>query len=72
MAQGRDDAALVWAIIDLAGSRWLEVIAEGLETPDHADLLIREGCGEAQGCFFGKPLAQRALESRSAVDATPS
>lgn len=51
-----NDAAIVQAIIQLAQSLDLEVIAEGVETADQRDFLIARGCLMAQGYFYAKPL----------------
>jgi EAL domain-containing protein (putative c-di-GMP-specific phosphodiesterase class I) len=51
-----DDVAITQAIIAMGHSLRLKVIAEGVESADHAEFLRRHGCDEAQGYFFGKPL----------------
>lgn len=51
-----DDAAIVHAIIVMAHSLNLEVVAEGVETPEQVALLKRWGCDAAQGYFFSPPL----------------
>lgn len=63
MASDKDDANLVKAIINLAKSLEMDVIAEGVETQRQADMLIAYGCYEAQGYFYSKPLNKTDLEA---------
>jgi diguanylate cyclase (GGDEF)-like protein len=58
-----DDAAVVSAIIGLAQSLGLAVLAEGVETPEQAALLVRNGCEEAQGFLYGKAVGPVELAS---------
>jgi diguanylate cyclase (GGDEF)-like protein/PAS domain S-box-containing protein len=51
-----DDAAIVGAIIALARSMDIKVVAEGVETESQADFLDRSGCDSAQGHFFSPPV----------------
>ena len=51
-----DDAVLVQAIINMAHSMNLEVVAEGVETREQLDFVRRNGCDLVQGYFFSKPL----------------
>lgn len=50
------DAAIVKAIVSMAGSLGLEVIAEGVETAEQEATLMRLGCEEAQGFRDGRPM----------------
>jgi EAL domain-containing protein (putative c-di-GMP-specific phosphodiesterase class I) len=47
---------VVRAIVDLARSLRLDVVAEGVETVEDAEVLHRIGCATAQGYLFSRPL----------------
>ncbi len=55
-------SAVVTAIIALARSLSLRVVAEGVETLRHKDVLYRLGCAVMQGFLFSKPVAAADLE----------
>lgn len=57
----QNDASIVKAIIAMARSLRLKVIAEGVETREQLDYLMSEGCHEVQGFFLGKPMSGKEL-----------
>ena len=76
-----DDAAIVAAIITLAHTLKLSVIAEGVETKTQLEHLRRLNCDDAQGFLFCKPLSvedftrrlmeRLSLTSRKKYDTSP-
>ncbi|MBN9656323.1 EAL domain-containing protein [Halobacillus sp. GSS1] len=50
------DVPIVNAIISMAKSLGLQVIAEGVETSEHIAYLKQKGCYEYQGYYFSKPV----------------
>jgi diguanylate cyclase (GGDEF)-like protein/PAS domain S-box-containing protein len=56
LAEDADDRAIISAIIAMAGSLKLEVLAEGVETEEQAALLRALGCSRMQGYLFSRPV----------------
>ncbi|TXM65113.1 EAL domain-containing protein [Methylobacterium sp. WL69] len=57
----RHDAEIIRAILGMAQSFGLEVIAEGIEGPDQEAILRAMGCHEGQGYLYGKAMAPQDL-----------
>jgi EAL domain-containing protein (putative c-di-GMP-specific phosphodiesterase class I) len=56
-----NNGAIVRAIIDMAHTLGLKVIAEGVETRQQLDFLLERDCDEIQGYYFSKPLPEDQL-----------
>jgi len=54
-----EDQTIVKAIIAMAHTLKIDVIAEGVERTEQVDLLKAFGCGYAQGFYFSKPVPER-------------
>ena len=57
------DQAIVRTIIAMAQSLNLNLIAEGVETEQQQQLLLKKGCQHYQGYLFGKPMPIEQFES---------
>lgn len=56
--------ALVSSIIGIGKSLEMRIVAEGVETEEHARLMIKMGCDFLQGFHFGKPMSAVNLRER--------
>lgn len=56
MLHDKGDLALTQALIGLARAFDRQVVAEGLETMEHGELLMSLGCDVAQGYFIAPPM----------------
>ncbi|MDQ0754084.1 bifunctional diguanylate cyclase/phosphodiesterase [Arthrobacter sp. B3I4] len=57
--QGR----FVEAVLHLIHACGLTAVAEGIETAEQAEELVRLGCASGQGYYFGRPAAAEAIEA---------
>jgi diguanylate cyclase (GGDEF)-like protein len=64
-------ARLARAIVDLAHSLEIEVIAEGIESGRQAGVLDELGCLNGQGFYYSPPLPAEEISSHLAARATP-
>ena len=62
IASRPEDASIVRAIVSLAHSLRLKVVAEGVETLAQLDFLKAVGCDEYQGYHFSRPLPALEFE----------
>lgn len=61
MLQGHRERVLVESMIKLSHSLGYDVVAEGVETREAADLLQIMGCSEIQGFWLSRPMSEEAL-----------
>ncbi|CAN7149716.1 EAL domain-containing protein [Acidovorax sp. LjRoot129] len=54
---------IVNAIVALAHGLGLHITAEGVETPEQADYLVRQGCDVLQGYLFAKPMPGQQFQA---------
>jgi diguanylate cyclase (GGDEF)-like protein len=59
---GGENRAIVAAIVGMASSLGLKVIAEGVETAEQLEIVRELGCDIAQGFFIGYPLPPEGFE----------
>ncbi|OPX56167.1 PAS domain S-box-containing protein/diguanylate cyclase (GGDEF) domain-containing protein [Oceanospirillum multiglobuliferum] len=65
----QNDVALVNAILAMASSLGLVVVAEGVEELAQVEFLSEKGCDYFQGYFFSKPLSESDFEVLLRADA---
>ncbi|MCX7185514.1 MAG: EAL domain-containing protein, partial [Nitrosospira sp.] len=58
------DVAIIGAIIAMARSLKMKVLAEGVETEEQLDFLTQHGCNRFQGYYFSRPLSTAEVVSR--------
>ena len=66
LATDDDSVTFINSILSLAGALNLDVVAEGVESQDQAEILTDLGCERAQGYLFHKPMP--AFEIRSLLE----
>jgi len=57
-----DDVGIAKAVIALAKSLNLRVIAEGVETKEQKEFLVENGCESIQGYYYSKPIPAQKME----------
>src|SRR6202042_2447552 len=63
MTTERESRKIVAAVVGLGQSLGLKTTAEGIETQEQADMLVRLGCDMGQGWHYGRPAPADQLPS---------
>lgn len=58
-----DQRAIVKSIVDIAKTLKIKVIAEGVETRRHAEIVTELGCNVLQGYWFARPMPANDFEA---------
>ncbi|MEE4100417.1 putative bifunctional diguanylate cyclase/phosphodiesterase [Pseudomonas viridiflava] len=61
LGDGTEDAAIIQAIISMAHSLGLKVVAEGVENQSQLEFLRSHGCDEVQGYLISRPIEATAM-----------
>ena len=64
LGQGKDDAAIVRSVIDLAHALEIEAVAEGIETREQLEILQDMGCAYGQGFLWSAAVPPEASDGR--------
>lgn len=63
LPDNKEDEDITKAIIALAKSLNLKIIAEGVETKAQKDFIVENGCDNIQGYYYSKPVSANELEN---------
>jgi EAL domain-containing protein (putative c-di-GMP-specific phosphodiesterase class I) len=66
------DQAIVRAVVSLAKSFDLKVVAEGVESSAASEALVSMGCTRAQGYFYSRPVPAQRVQAMFAVPFSPA
>jgi EAL domain-containing protein (putative c-di-GMP-specific phosphodiesterase class I) len=71
MLGSTEGTAIVKAIVELASALKVKVTAEGVETSEQRDLLVKMGCDELQGFLLSPALEERDIRALQAPSSEP-
>ena len=71
LGNDRRARAIIRAVLALARSLGIPVLAEGIETPQQLALLRSESCDEVQGFLLGRPVPVNQLAAQGGPQAVP-
>lgn len=71
LPEDKDDMAIVGAVLSIARTMGLKVIAEGVEQPEQLEFLRGAGCSAAQGFYLCKPAPAAGIAALLAAPVLP-
>ncbi|MBR0662779.1 EAL domain-containing protein [Roseomonas hellenica] len=71
LGKSRESDAIVRSVIDLCDALDMVTIAEGVETEEQRRILTAQGCDEAQGHLFGRPMTVPEIRDLLRVQIAP-
>ncbi len=63
MCEKASTKAIVDLIIKLGAALKISIVAEGVESAEQADMLVKMGCSRVQGYYFSRPLLSEAAQA---------
>ncbi len=69
---GSQETEVTAAIMEMASAMHLQVVAEGVETPEHLEMLQALGCPLGQGFYFARPMPPADLEVHLGLAGAPA
>ncbi len=63
LLENQQDITFIKSILNLGKSLKVQVLAEGVETKDQVDILMKHGCRYFQGFYFSKPLSIAEIDN---------
>lgn len=72
VTENPEDASITTAILALASSLGLSVVAEGVETEAQAAFLQARGCDYLQGYLFSRPVCAEEIVGMAGAMALPA
>ncbi|WP_117233982.1 GGDEF and EAL domain-containing protein [Vibrio maerlii] len=62
LKENKQDREIIRSIISIAKKLDLKVVIEGVESKEHENFIVQEGCDFGQGYFYGKPMPSDEFE----------
>lgn len=68
IGENKIDEAIMLSLISLSKELNVDIIAEGVETKEELDFLVKNGCNSIQGFYFFKPMSVEDIDDENILD----